>query len=98
MTKYNLDEELAVFDYSVFSAVRDSLLTKLIARHRHDNGKVVSVFTPRLKGFVMSEDELQFVAAAGVNDFGAKTDNLGAGHDFSSAAAHFGEGKKEPLS
>ena len=57
----NLDEGLKNFDYSLLSAARERLLHNLlIMRHNRRNNIT-------LLNSLMTDDELDYVAAAGVN-------------------------------
>ncbi len=74
MMDKKLDQELKAFDYSQLSDVREGLLSKLLARHRMDNSSR-KVITPAFGiGQPMSEDDLDYVAAAGVASMQEKHD------------------------
>ena len=62
MTDESLERNLKVFDFSQFSKVKDSLLDELLQRHRMRNFKSLS---QQLAEEMLSEEELDYVAAAG---------------------------------
>ena len=62
MTDTILERNLRGFDYSVFSKVKDSLLEDLLQRQRMRNFRSLS---QQLRAEMMTEDELDYVAAAG---------------------------------
>ena len=62
MTDESLERNLKVFDFSQFSKVKDSLLDTLLQRHRMKNFKSLS---QQLAEEMLSEEELDYVAAAG---------------------------------
>ena len=62
MTEKILERNLREFDFSVFSKVKDSLLDELLQRHRMKNFKSLS---QQLADERLSDDELDYVAAAG---------------------------------
>ena len=62
MTDESLERNLKVFDFSQFSKVKDSLLDELLQRHRMKNFKSLS---QQLAEEMLSEEELDYVAAAG---------------------------------
>ena len=62
MTDTMLEKNLKAFDFSQFSKVKDSLLDELLQRHRMKNFKSLS---QQLKEEMLSEEELDYVAAAG---------------------------------
>ena len=57
----NLDEGLKKFDYSLLSAVRERLLQRLLTMRRNRRNNIT------LLNSLMTDDELDYVAAAGVN-------------------------------
>ena len=57
----NLDEGLKKFDYSLLSAAREQLLHNLLIMRRNRRSNVT------LLNSLMTDDELDYVAAAGVN-------------------------------
>jgi len=65
MTDKIFEQELKGFDYSVFSKVKDSLLEELLQRQRRDNLANFTSLSQRLSAEIMSDDELDMVAAAG---------------------------------
>ena len=65
MTDKIFEQELKGFDYSVFSKVKDSLLEELLQRQRRDNLANFTSLSQRLSQEVLSDDELDIVAAAG---------------------------------
>ena len=62
MTEEILEKNLHEFDYSVFSKVKSSLLDKLLQKQRIKNFKSLS---QQLADEKLSDDELDYVAAAG---------------------------------
>ena len=67
MSEEKLERNLAAFDYSVFSSVRDSLLQTLLVKHRHDNGEEhILPLVQKLRFKRIADDDLDTVAAAGV--------------------------------
>ena len=62
MTENILESNLQAFDFSVFSKVKDSLLEELLKKHRMKNFKSLS---QQLAEEQLSDDELDYVAAAG---------------------------------
>lgn len=62
MTEEILEKNLSEFDYSVFSKVKNSLLDELLQKHRRKNFKSLS---QQLAEEKLSDDELDFLAAAG---------------------------------
>ena len=67
MPEENWESDLEVFDYSVYSNVRSSLLQELLAKHRRDNGDGRALFSAkRLRLKRIAEADLETVAAAGV--------------------------------
>ena len=60
-----LDKALTDFDYSSLSNVKGSLLNSLLLKHRQDNFGKFESLSQRLKNEILSEDELESVAAAG---------------------------------
>ena len=62
MTDTMLEKNLKAFDFSQFSKVKDSLLDELLQRHRMKNFKSLS---QQLKEEMLSDEELDYVAAAG---------------------------------
>ena len=62
MTDTMLEKNLRAFDFSQFSKVKDSLLDELLQRHRMKNFKSLS---QQLKEEMLSDEELDYVAAAG---------------------------------
>ncbi len=65
MSEDRLEKDLKAFDYSVFSSVRETLLQELLQKHRRDNGRAIPSLFQTLKENHMSEEELDYVAAAG---------------------------------
>ena len=65
MTDKIFEQELKGFDYSVFSKVKDSLLEELLQRQRRDNLTNFTSLSQRLSAEILSDDELDMVAAAG---------------------------------
>ena len=57
----NLDEGLKNFDYSLLSAVRERLLQNLLTMRQNRRNNIT------LLNSLMTEDELDYVSAAGVN-------------------------------
>ena len=57
-----LERNLREFDFSVFSKVKDSLLEELLQKHRMKNFKSLSQVLAEEQ---LSDDELDYVAAAG---------------------------------
>ena len=62
MTEEILEKNLREFDFSQFSKVKESLLDELLQRHRMKNFKSLS---QQLKEEMLSDEELDYVAAAG---------------------------------
>lgn len=62
MTEEILERNLRGFDFSQFSKVKESLLDELLQRHRMKNFKS---FSQPLAGEILSDEELDYVAAAG---------------------------------
>ena len=62
MTNEMLEKNLNAFDFSEFSKVKESLLDELLQRHRMKNFKSLS---QQLAEEMLSEEELDYVAAAG---------------------------------
>ena len=62
MTEVILEKNLKAFDFSEFSKVKESLLDELLQRHRMKNFKSLS---QQLADERLSDDELDYVAAAG---------------------------------
>ncbi len=60
-----LDKNLREFDYSVFSKVRDSLLEEILQKQRKNNLKAFMSLSQQLAGERLSDDELDYVVAAG---------------------------------
>ena len=56
----NLDEGLKIFDYSLLSAARERLLQHLLTMRRRRSNIT-------LLNRLMTDDELDYVAAAGIN-------------------------------
>ena len=67
MKNENLDMELGAFDYSQFSAVKESLLQTLLKKHRQDNFNGFKSLAQKLSEARMLEEELDYVAAAGTS-------------------------------
>lgn len=67
MTDERLDQELKNFDFSVFSKVRTNLLDKILEKQRKDNLKNFCSFSQQIISERLSDEELDFVAAAGNN-------------------------------
>ena len=65
MTNEIFDKELQSFDYSVFSKVKDSLLDELLQKHRQDNFGKFQKFSANFYDDAMTDEELDYVAAAG---------------------------------
>ena len=65
MTDATLEQNLQAFDYSVFSKVKGSLLAELLRRHDADNSRRISGLSRMLTSEMMTDEELDFVAAAG---------------------------------
>ena len=57
----NLDEGLKKFDYSLLSAERERLLQNLLTMRRNRKNNII------LLNNLMTDDELDYVSAAGVN-------------------------------
>ena len=57
----NLDEGLKSFDYSLLSAVRERLLQNLLTMRRNRKSNII------LLNNLMTDDELDYVSAAGIN-------------------------------
>ena len=80
MTNDNFEKEMKSFDYSVFSKVKDSLLDKLLQKHRADNATNFKSLSQLMKEEFMSDEELDYVAAAGnptiKNDIPEKIENI----------------------
>lgn len=64
MTEEILEKNLREFDYSVFSKVKNSLLEELLQKQRMKNFKSLS---QQWADERLSDDELDYVAAAGNN-------------------------------
>ena len=62
MTNEMLEKNLKAFDFSEFSKVKESLLDELLQKHRMKNFKSLS---QQLKEEMLSEEDLDYVAAAG---------------------------------
>ena len=62
MTEEILEKNLREFDYSVFSKVKKSLLEEILERQRRDNFKS---FSQKFSEEMLSDDELDYLAAAG---------------------------------
>lgn len=60
-----LDKALTDFDYSSLSNVKGSLLNNLLIKHRKDNFGKFESLSQRLQNEILSEEELESVAAAG---------------------------------
>ena len=56
-----IELELKSFDYSLLSAVRERLLQRLLTTRRNGNNNII------LLNNLMTDDELDYVSAAGVN-------------------------------
>lgn len=67
MTNAIFEQELKGFDYSVFSKVRNSLLIELLQRQRKDNMKNFKSLSQQMAESMMTDEELDLVAAAGNN-------------------------------
>ena len=65
MTDDYLDKELAAVDFSKFSKVRESLLEKLLTKHRQDNFKGFRSLSQEIFAERMTDEELDFAVAAG---------------------------------
>ena len=65
----NLDEGLKKFDYSLLSAARERLLQRLLKMRRNRRSNIT------LLNSLMTDDELDYVAAAGVNYVDIKEEN-----------------------
>ena len=61
-----LDKALINFDYSSLSNVKGSLLNNLLIKHRQDNFGKVESLSQRLQNEILSDEELDAVAAAGI--------------------------------
>ena len=57
----NLDKRLKSFDYSLLSAERERLLQNLLTMRRNRKNNII------LLNNLMTDDELDYVSAAGVN-------------------------------
>ena len=57
----NIDEGLKNFDYSLLSAIRKQLLQRLLTMRQNRRSNIT------LSNNLMTDDELDYVAAAGVN-------------------------------
>ena len=57
----NIDEGLKKFDYSLLSTVRERLLQNLLKMRRNRKNSII------LLNNLMTDDELDYVSAAGVN-------------------------------
>lgn len=70
MTTFNLETKLRKVDFSGKSKVKESLLDRLLERHRQDNA-------PQTwwKADSMSVDDLDMVNAAGNNPYGYEPQN-----------------------
>ena len=66
----NLDEGLKIFDYSLLSAERERLLQNLLTMRRNRKNNII------LLNNLMTDDELDYVAAAGVNYVLSKKYNI----------------------
>jgi len=73
MTEKILENNLRGFDYSQFSKVKDSLLDELLQRHRMKNFRSLS---QQLAEEMLSDDELDYVAAAGNPSLEAHKDKI----------------------
>ena len=65
MTENNFEQEMRNFDYSVFSKVKNSLLDELLQKQRADNMKNFKSLSQTMREEFMTEDELDYIAAAG---------------------------------
>ncbi len=65
MTETILENNLGAFDYSVFSKVRKSLLEEILQKQRKNNLKNFMSLSQQLAGEKLSDDELDYVVAAG---------------------------------
>ena len=65
MTNDYLDRELAAVDFSKFSKVRESLLEKLLTKHRQDNFKGFKSLSQEIFIERMTDEELDYAVAAG---------------------------------
>ena len=66
----NLDEGLKNFDYSLLSVVRERLLQRLLTMRQNRRSNIT------LLNSLMTDDELDYVAAAGVNYVLSKKYNI----------------------
>lgn len=72
MTEEILEKNLREFDYSVFSKVKDSLLEEILLRQRKNNFRNFR----SLSDEILSDDELDYVAAAGSSSLDDKNKKL----------------------
>ena len=70
MTTFNMETRLRKVDFSVRSNVKESLLDRLLEKHRQDNAPQAWWKTDSL-----SEDDLYIVNAAGNNPYGYERKN-----------------------
>ena len=66
----NLDEGLKNFDYSLLSVVRERLLQRLLTMRQNRRSNIT------LLNSLMTDDELDYVSAAGVNYVLSKKYNI----------------------
>ena len=66
----SLDEGLKNFDYSLLSAIRERLLQRLLTMRQNRRSNIT------LLNSLMTDDELDYVAAAGVNYVLSKKYNI----------------------
>ena len=64
----NFDEGLKKFDYSLLSAARERLLQRLLTMRQNRRSNIT------LLNSLMTDDELDYVAAAGINYVNIKDD------------------------
>lgn len=74
MTDKIFEQKLKGFDYSVFSKVRNSLLDELLQKQRRDNLMNFKSLSQRLSEEMMTDNELDMVAAAGTTLQSAEKD------------------------
>ena len=70
MKEERLEQELRAFDFSLLHPVRENLLDKLLAMHRSDNAAPAGLLGRKWMAARMSDEELDYVAAAGGKGIG----------------------------
>ena len=67
-----LDKNLSEFDYSVFSKVKDSLLDEIMQKYDNRKLKSFKIYSQMIMEETMTDDELDYIAAAGNSDIDNK--------------------------